>query len=52
MRETAERLLIAAGILLLISGALFGVMGQWLLAALLWSGAFGVAVAAMNFSRQ
>lgn len=52
MREPAERLLIAAEVLLLISGALFGAMGRWLLAGLLWAGAFGVAVAAVNFSRQ
>ena len=47
--EKAVRLLIMAGILLLISGVIFGFLGQWLYAVLLWAGVFGCLAAALNF---
>ena len=42
------RLLAAAGTLMLIEGAIFGFLGQWLCAALIWAGAFCCLVAALN----
>lgn len=47
--EKAVRLLIAAGILLLLAGAIFAFLGQWGYAALLWAGALGCLAAALNF---
>ena len=37
--EKAVRLLTAAGVLMLLAGAIFGFMKQWGLAALIWVGA-------------
>jgi hypothetical protein len=47
--EITMRLLAAAGTLMLIAGAIFGFLGQWLYAALIWAGAFCCFVAALNF---
>ena len=47
--EKAIRLLVAAGILMLLAGAIFGFLDQWLYAALLWAGALGCLSAALNF---
>ena len=41
MTEPAVRLLMAAGILMLLAGAIFGFEKQWLYAALIWVGALG-----------
>ena len=50
--EKAIRLLVAAGILMLIAGAIFGFLGQWLYAALIWAGALGCLAAALNFKKR
>lgn len=34
--EIATKLLVCAGTLMLIAGAFFGFLGQWLYAALIW----------------
>ncbi|MDO4385179.1 MAG: hypothetical protein Q4E18_04185 [Clostridia bacterium] len=52
MNLSSSRLLITAGILLALAGALFGFLKQFLLMALLWVGAFGCVVAARNFRQQ
>lgn len=41
MVEKTVRLLLTAGILLMISGCIFGFIGQWIYATLVWAGAFG-----------
>ena len=45
----AVRLLVAAGVLMLLSGCIFGFAQHWRYAALVWIGAFGCLVAALNF---
>ena len=50
--EMAVRLLVAAGILLLIAGVIFGFLRQWVFAALIWVGAFSCLVAALNFKNR
>lgn len=52
MLEKSVRLLWMAGILMLISGGIFGFLGQWLYAALVWAAAFGFCVAAINLKNQ
>lgn len=52
MMEIATKLLVCAGTLMLIAGAIFGFLGQWLYAALIWAGAFGCFVAALNFKNR
>ena len=47
--EKAIRLLVTAGALMLVAGAIFGFLTQWILAALIWVGAFGCLMAALNF---
>lgn len=42
------RLLIAAGVLMLLAGVIFGLLKQWIFAALVWTGAVGCLVAALN----
>ena len=42
MMEIATKLLVCAGTLMLIAGAIFGFLGQWLYTALIWAGALGV----------
>lgn len=49
MLEKAVRLLLAAGFLMLLAGCIFGFLSQWSYAALIWIGAFGCFVAAVNF---
>ena len=46
------RLLAAAGALMLLAGCIFGFTQQWLYAALVWVGAFGCLVAALNFKNR
>lgn len=46
------RLLVTAGILMLLAGAIFGFIQQWIFAALVWVGAFGCLVAALNFKNR
>ena len=50
--EKAIRLLVAAGTLMLIAGAIFGFLGQWPYAALIWAGALGCLAAALNFKNR
>lgn len=50
--EKAVRLLIAAGILLLLAGAIFAFLSQWGYAALLRAGALGCLAAALNFKNR
>lgn len=50
--NVAVRLLIAAGVLMLLCGCIFGFLRQWIYAALVWAGAFGCLVAALNFKKQ
>ena len=52
MVEKTVRLLLTAGILLMISGCIFGFIGQWIYATLVWAGAFGCCIAAFNFKDQ
>ena len=52
MNETATRLLLAAGALMLLAGAIFGLIGQWVPAALVWIGALGCLMAARNFKNR
>lgn len=52
MLEKTVRLLVAAGFLMLVAGCIFGVIGQWLYAALVWIGAFGCCIAALNFKNK
>lgn len=49
MLEKAVRLLLTAGFLMLIAGCIFGFLSQWSYAALIWIGAFGCFMAAINF---
>ena len=46
--EKTIRLLAAAGVLMLLAGALFALIRQWVYAALIWAGALG-CLAALNF---
>ena len=43
------RLLIAAGVLMLLAGVIFCLLKQWIFAALVWTGAVGCLAAALNF---
>lgn len=46
------RLLVTAGILMLLAGVIFGFIKQWIFVALVWAGAFGCLVAALNFKNR
>ena len=46
--KTAVRLLVAAGVLMLLAGGIFALMRQWLYAALLGAGALGCIAGAIN----
>lgn len=48
----AVRLLAAAGGLMLLAGGIFGIMGHWRYAALIWAGAICCAAAALNFRKH
>lgn len=50
--EIATKLLVCAGILMLIAGAIFGFLSQWFYTALIWAGALGCLAAALNFKNQ
>lgn len=52
MVEKTVRLLLTAGILLMIAGCIFGFIGQWIYAVLVWVGVFGCCIAALNFKNQ
>ena len=52
MAEKTVRLLLTAGILLMIAGCIFGFISQWIYVALVWVGAFGCCIAALNFKNQ
>lgn len=41
MEQLSARLLLTAGILLLIAGVIFAILQGWLYTDLLWTGAFG-----------
>ena len=49
MEQLSARLLLTAGILLLIAGVIFAILQGWLYTDLLWVGAFGCLLAALNF---
>lgn len=51
-RDTAVRLLIAAGVLMLLSGCIFAFTRQWVYTALVWVGAFGCLTAALCFRNR
>lgn len=50
--NVAVRLLVAAGALMLLAGCIFGFTQQWIYAALVWVGAFGCLIAALNFKNR
>lgn len=50
--NTAVRLLIAAGVLLLLAGCIFAFMKLWFYAVLLGIGAFGCLIGALNFQNR
>ena len=52
MSEKSVRLLLTAGLLMLISGCLFGFIGQWIYAALIWVGAFGCGIGVLNLKNR
>ena len=52
MRGKTVHLLVTAGILMLLAGCIFGLIGQWIYAALIWVGALGYCVAALNFKNH
>ena len=49
MLEKTVRLLVTAGFLMMVAGCIFGFVDQWIYAALVWIGAFGCCIAALNF---
>lgn len=49
MEQLSARLLLTAGILLLIAGGIFAILQGWLYTGLLWAGAFGCLMVALNF---
>lgn len=49
MEQLSVRLLLTAGILLLIAGVIFAILQVWLYTGLLWAGVFGCLMAALNF---
>ena len=51
-KMSSVRLLVAAGMLMLFSGCVFGFTRQWIYAALVWVGAFCCLVAALNFKNR
>lgn len=48
----AVRLLLTAGGLMLLAGCIFGFTQQWVYAALVWVGAFGCVIGALNFKNR
>ena len=51
MNQTVK-LLLAAGVLMLLAGTIFGFLRQWSFAALIWAGAFGCLAAALGFRKE
>lgn len=49
MEQLSVRLLLTAGILLLMAGVIFAILQLWLYTGLLWAGALGCLMAALNF---
>ena len=49
MEQLSARLLLTAGILLLIAGVIFAILQIWPYTDLLWAGEFGCLMAALNF---
>ena len=49
MNKLSVHLLLAAAALLLIAGVIFAILQLWLYTGLLWVGAFGCLMAALNF---
>ena len=49
MNKLSVRLLLAAAALLLIAGGIFAILQVWLCTSLLWAGALGCLMAALNF---
>ena len=49
MEQLSVHLLLMAGILLLVAGVIFAILQGWLYTGLLWAGAFGCLMAALNF---
>ena len=49
MEQLSVRLLLTAGILLLIAGMIFAIFQVWLYTDLFWAGAFGCLMVALNF---
>ena len=52
MNKTAVRLLLAAGILMLLAGGIFVFMKFWIYAALLAVGGLGCLLGALNFKNR
>ncbi len=52
MNETAVSLLIMAGVLMLFAGVIFVFTKQWVPAAMVFVGAFGCLIAALNFKKR
>lgn len=52
MEAVRFRLLIAAAVLMLLAGGIFGLLHLWLCAALIFVGSFGCMVAALNFKNH
>ena len=50
--KVTVRLLVAAGVLMLLAGVIFAFLKLWLYAALLAAGAFGCLTGAMNFKNK
>ena len=49
MNKLSVRLLLAAAALLLMAGVIFAILQVWPYTDLLWAGAFGCLMAALNF---
>ena len=49
MNKLSVRLLLAAAALLLMAGVIFAILQLWLYTGLLWAGALGCLMAALNF---
>ena len=50
--KNAAKLLVCTGTLMLLAGAIFGFLSQWICAALIWAGALGCSAAALNFKSR
>ena len=48
MEQLSVHLLLTTGVLLLIAGVIFAILQVWLYTGLLWAGAFGCLMAALN----